>query len=174
MKKAEQVILIGFMGSGKSSIGIKLSYRLKRTLLDTDKQIERKQGKSISEIFAQDGETAFRQMETAYLQELLSTGEQQIISTGGGTPLREENRALLKQLGVVFYLQVSPETVYERLKGDTTRPLLRTKNPMERITELLESRKALYEAAADYVISVDGKSLEDIVEEIANYMEEKR
>jgi len=167
--KQNNIILIGFMGCGKTSVGIKLSYRLKHTFLDTDKQIERKHGKSISEIFAVDGENAFRQMETDFLKELLrKTGSSiQIFSTGGGTPIKEENRELLKQLGTVIYLKVSPDVVYERLKEDTTRPLLQTQNPKARIEELLFAREDAYEAAADIIIEVDSKSLEDIVEEIA-------
>ena len=91
----------------------------------------------------------------------------QIFSTGGGTPIKEENRELLKQLGTVIYLKVSPDVVYERLKEDTTRPLLQTQNPKARIEELLFAREDAYEAAADIIIEVDSKSLEDIVEEIA-------
>ena len=167
-QKKKNLILIGFMGCGKTSVGIKLSYRLQKTFLDTDKQIERKAGKSISEIFAQDGEAAFRQMETDYLGELLEKTDAagQILSVGGGTPVREENRKLLKRLGMVIYLKASPEVIYERLKGDTTRPLLQTNDPMERITELMVAREAAYEAAADFVLLVDGKSLEEIVDEI--------
>ena len=145
-QKKDNIILIGFMGCGKTSVGIKLSYRLKQTFLDTDKQIEKKQGRSIREIFASDGEAAFRQMETECIKELLAgTGNsKQIFSTGGGTPVKEENRELLKRLGTVVYLKVSPEVVYERLKGDTSRPLLQTDNPKGRIEELLGSRKEAY------------------------------
>ena len=167
-QKKNNIVLIGFMGSGKTSVGIKLSYRLKITFLDTDKQIERKQGRSISEIFASDGEDVFRQMETDCIRELIedNTNIMQIFSTGGGTPVREENRELLKRLGTVIYLKVSPEVVYERLKDDTTRPLLQTENPKARIEELLAARKEAYESAADMIIEVDEKSLEEIVDEI--------
>lgn len=167
-QKKNNIVLIGFMGCGKTSVGIKLSYRLKITFLDTDKQIERKQGRSISEIFASDGEAAFRQMETDCIKELIedNTSSMQIFSTGGGTPVREENRELLKKLGTVIYLKVSPDVVYERLKGDTTRPLLQTENPKARIEELLGARKEAYESAADVIVEVDDKSLEEIVDEI--------
>lgn len=172
-QKKKNIILIGFMGCGKTSVGIKLSYRLKRTFLDTDKQIERRQGRSISEIFATDGEPAFRQMETDCLKELIADdgSSMQIFSTGGGTPVKEENRRLLKQLGLVIYLKVSPDVVYERLKTDTTRPLLQTENPRARIEELLMARKDAYESAADVIIEVDDKSLEEIVGEIADLVE---
>lgn len=160
------VILIGFMGSGKSCVGRRLSYRLQRTMLDTDKEIERKQGKAISEIFRDQGETAFRNMETDYLRELLKTCNNQIISSGGGLPLRRENRELLKQIGCVVYLKVTADTVYQRLKNDTTRPLLQGENPRERIAELLSERLPIYESAADVTIEVDGKNFEQILNDI--------
>lgn len=167
-QKKKNLILIGFMGSGKTSVGIKLSYRLQQTFLDTDKQIERKAGKSISQIFAEDGENAFRQMETECLRELLTKNdtEKQIFSVGGGTPVREENRELLKCLGTVVYLKATPAVIYERLKGDTTRPLLQAENPKARIEELMAAREEAYLSAADIVLAVDGKSPEEIVEEL--------
>lgn len=166
-RKRKNLILIGFMGCGKTSVGILLSYRLRRTFLDTDKQIEKLQGRTISTIFEQEGEAAFRQMETDYLKSLLSETEGQIFSTGGGTPVREENRVLLRQLGTVVYLKASPDTVYERIKEDKKRPLLQTENPKERIRELLTERQSYYEDAADVILEVGDKSLEEVVEELA-------
>ena len=107
----DNIILIGFMGCGKSSVGIRLSYRLRRTIIDTDQWIEQKQKKTVSEIFEESGEEAFRCMETECLRELIKTARRQIISVGGGLPMRKENHALLKELGRVFYLKVTPETV---------------------------------------------------------------
>ena len=92
--------------------------------------------------------------------------EREKVSVGGGTPVREENRKLLRQLGTVVYLQISPETVYERLKGDTTRPLLQCENPLEKIRELMESRKEAYESCADIIIAVDLLDMEEILEQI--------
>lgn len=165
--KKDNIILTGFMGCGKSSVGFRLSYHLRRTLLDTDKWIEKKQGMSIAEIFDRYGESAFRQMETDCLKELLQTEDHQIIATGGGLPIREENHELLKQLGCVYYLKVAPEVVYERLKGDTTRPLLQGDNPKAKIEALLKIREPVYEQCADYVIEVSDKTFEEILEEIA-------
>lgn len=162
----QNIILTGFMGSGKTSVGICLSYRLRKILLDTDKEIERRQGKTVSDIFAQDGEEAFRQMETEYLKELLKATESRIVSTGGGMPVREENRTLLKKLGTVVYLQASPETVYERLKEDTTRPLLQNGDAEKKITGLLAKRQDFYESGADMIIRTDDKSIDEIAEEI--------
>lgn len=165
-RKEEHVILIGFMGSGKSSTGVALSYRLQRTVLDTDKLIERQEGRSISEIFRKEGEAYFRERETALLRELKKEKAKHIFSTGGGMPLREENRALLSELGTVVYLSVSPETVYERLKGDTTRPLLQGDNPLQKIKTLLAEREELYRQAADMVIRSDGKNTTQVADEI--------
>ncbi len=161
------VILIGFMGCGKSTIGIKLSYRLRRPLLDTDKMIEKEENRAISDIFATDGEGHFRDLETQCLKKLIQTEKNQIISVGGGLPIREENHTLLKELGTVVYLRAKPETIYERVKYDTTRPLLQGKNPQEKIRILMGQRTAIYEKVADVIIYVDEKDFDTILDEIA-------
>ena len=162
----DNIILIGFMGCGKSSVGIRLSYQLRRTMIDTDKWIEQRQKKTISQIFQESGEEAFRQMETECLKELIRTADRQIISVGGGLPMREENHELLKELGRVFYLKVTPETVYERVKNDTTRPLLQVEDPMEKIRTLMEKRAPVYEACADVILEASDLTLEEITEKI--------
>lgn len=163
-KKREQnnIVLTGFMGSGKTTVGIKLSYLLKRCMEDTDELIERKEGRKIREIFETDGEAAFRDMETELLKELAGKLKNRILSVGGGTPVREENRALLKEIGTVVYLRTKPETVYERLKNDTSRPMLRGADPKERICELLSKRATFYEEGADLIVDVDGMNVEDV------------
>ena len=160
------IILIGFMGSGKSTVGIRLSYLLRMPVVDTDKLIEKRAGKRISDIFAEDGEEAFRRQEQECLYSLMAEKGRKIISTGGGLPLRRENREALKKLGCVVYLKASPETIYERVKNDTARPLLQTEHPEKRIEELLSEREALYASAADIVIEVDGKGFQEIIQEI--------
>lgn len=160
MKK--NVLLIGFMGSGKTTVGLKLSYKLRTPVEDTDKLIEKSAKKTISQIFADEGEEAFREMETDLLEQIAQRNYARIISLGGGTPVREENRTLIKKCGTVFYLRVKPETVYDRLKGDTTRPLLQCENPLERIRELLSKREEAYKACADYVLDVDGLNTDEI------------
>lgn len=162
----DNIILIGFMGCGKTSTGIRLSYRLKRTMIDTDKWIEKKYKMTISDIFDTYGEEAFRRMETECLKELIQTADGQIISVGGGLPLREENRRLLKQLGRVIYLKVTPQTVYLRLKDDTSRPLLKTDEPLERIRSLMEKREPVYESCADMMIEASELSFEEIISQI--------
>lgn len=167
------VILIGFMGSGKTTVGLRLSYRLRRPVIDTDKEIEREEQRTISDIFAMDGEAYFRDRETACLRKLIGSVNNQIISVGGGLPMRKENRALLHELGQVFYLRAKGETIYERVKDDTTRPLLQGGDPLTKIKTLLNERDPYYQAAADVVITVDGKSFEQILNEIEEHVNER-
>lgn len=162
----DNIILIGFMGCGKTTVGVKLSYRLRRTVVDTDKEIEKEEKRAISDIFATDGEEYFRDRETACLRKMLGSMSNQIISVGGGLPLREENRALLRKLGQVFYLRARPETIYERVKHDTTRPLLQGPDPQEKIRTLLTKRDRAYTEAADVIIDVDDKDFGQILCEI--------
>ena len=161
------IILEGFMGSGKTTVSELLADKLELELLDTDQAIEEAEGKSINDIFAKEGEEAFRTMETELIQMVVSEHlREMVISLGGGLPLREENRKLLKKAGKVIYLRTTPETVYERLKGDDTRPLLRCDDPLLRIKELIDARSDKYESAADIIVDTDGKEPEEIVEEI--------
>ena len=160
------IILIGYMGCGKTTLGIKLSYRERVGMLDTDKMIEQKNKKSVAEIFDSEGEAVFRQMETDVLKEIAGYHERYIISVGGGLPMNEENRTLLKELGEVIYLRAKPDTIYGRLKNDTTRPLLRGDNPQEKIKEMIAFRGPIYEKTATSVIDVDGKDFEEILCEI--------
>lgn len=157
------IVLEGIMGCGKSTIGIRLSYKMAMTVVDTDKLIEREQNKSISDIFREDGEEAFRHMETACLKKLCEQSRGQIIALGGGVPMRPENRELLKKLGMVVYLRTRPETVYERVKNDTSRPLLQCSDPLQKIRELTAARAFAYEDAADVTIDTDDMPMEQII-----------
>ena len=121
---------------------------------------------TISRIFETQGEEAFRKMETSVLEDLLKRNDQTVISVGGGLPLRDENRELLRKLGTVVYLQVKPDTVLERLKGDHTRPMLQGGDAGERVRSLLEYRAPLYQKAADLVVDVDDKTVSGIAEKI--------
>lgn len=164
------IVLIGFMGCGKTTVGEKLAERLSYSFLDTDLYIEKREGKTISEIFEQDGEKYFRDTETKSIQELVESTEKTIVSSGGGLPLRTENAKLLQKLGFVIYLKVKKETVLSRLEGDTTRPLLQCEDPAKRVEELLNYRDPIYEVGAHMVVQVDGKSVEEIAQEIVrNY-----
>lgn len=168
MSRNKNVVLIGFMGSGKTTVGLKLSYKMRVVVEDTDKMIEARTGKKISDIFAQEGEAYFRDLETQLLRELSEKKHTRIYSVGGGTPVRPENRELLKKLGRVVYLRIQPETVYERLKDDTTRPLLQCEDPIGRIRELLSERGSAYEECADMIIDVDEQNVDTIIEKIVS------
>lgn len=170
----DNTILIGYMGCGKTTLGIKLSYMERVAMLDTDKMIEQKQNRTITQIFDEDGEAAFRQMETDILKEILDYKDSYIISVGGGLPIKEENQILLKQLGQVIYLRANANTIYERLKNDTTRPLLRGDHPQEKIRQMIAQRGPVYEKAATAIIDVDNKSYEVILDEIQKVIESRR
>ena len=147
------------MGSGKTTLGKWIARHTERTLVDTDREIEAKHGITIREIFETKGEEVFRQMETDYLKELARSGKRDlIISIGGGTPLRKENRALLKKIGTVVYLRASSEELMRRLRYDTRRPLLQGKDGEERkelIEKMLSERDRIYMEAADIVVITD-------------------
>lgn len=162
----KHVILIGFMGAGKTTVGKVLADTMERPLWDTDLLIEEKAGMSISRIFERYGEEEFRRLETETVRTLTSLTEERVVAVGGGLPLREENRRLLRQAGIVVYLRVRPETVLIRLAGDTTRPLLQGENVEEKVEKLLAYRSPIYEEAAHLVLDVDGKSPGRIGKEI--------
>lgn len=162
----KSVVLIGFMGCGKSTMGIRLSYRLQYILEDTDKLIEAGAGMSVREIFAREGEEAFREMETQLLCKLTEKKGPRVYSVGGGTPVRTANRSLLKSLGTVVYLRTRPETVYERLKTDTSRPLLQGEDPLGKIRSLMAEREQAYAETADVILDVDEMSPDQVVESI--------
>ena len=159
------------MGSGKSTYGRLIANKLGCSFIDTDHYIEKKEGRSISVIFSDDGEEYFRDVETDVLKEVLGNNELKVISLGGGTPLRKENRELMKK-GYTIFLKVSAEEAYERLKHDSKRPLLKVADPKGRIAELLEQRDPIYESAADYVLYEEKKSLDDIFLELSKVVKE--
>lgn len=143
------------MGCGKTTVGKLIASLTGYAFADTDEMIEKQEGMSVSGIFAKEGEAAFREMETALLARMADEKTDRcVISTGGGMPVREENRCLFKRLGTVAYLRVKPETVYERVKDDGTRPLLQCENPLERIREMIGIRESAYETA-EFIIDAD-------------------
>lgn len=159
------LFLIGFMGSGKSTVAAALSEALSLSLLDSDACISEALGESIASFFARAGEEAFRERETAFLKGLQES-EPCLISCGGGMALRSENRALMRELGGVIYLTATPDTVFARLAADTTRPLLAGKKSITDIAALMDARAASYEDAATIRIATDGLSPEEIVSEL--------
>lgn len=168
---ADNYVLIGFMGAGKTSVGKLLAKKSGKAFLDTDEMIVKQMNLSINEIFSVYGEEYFRKLETNLLKALCDSAHNSVISVGGGTPVKEENRKYLKKLGSVVYLSITESTVIKRLKGDTTRPLLQgTKQEVkEKVSTLLNSRKEKYEDAANYIVKVDRMNKEEIVEKIMNF-----
>jgi len=149
------IVLVGFMGCGKSSVGRRLAGLTGHRFLDTDELIVEKCGQPISEIFATKGEAAFRDLETAELRELRGVCGI-ILATGGGIVLREENQAILRELGAVAWLDASPDLLFERVSRNQKRPLLQTENPRRTFDALLESRRSIYESAADFRVDSTG------------------
>jgi len=148
--KGVSPVLIGLMGSGKSSIGRRLAKVLKLKLIDLDDAIVQQAGMSIPEIFTARGEEGFRDMETAALRAAL--GKKAVIASGGGIVMREENRALLKGHPPVIWLKASPEFLAERIDGDSNRPLIAGGDTLVRLQQLAETRYPLYEQCADFTL----------------------
>ena len=147
----QNIVLIGFMGSGKTSVGRLIAGRLGFQFLDTDALIVQRAGREIAEIFASEGEERFRELETAAL-ESLAHRERCVIATGGGVVLRERNLELLRALGFVVLLTASEDVIFERVSRNTKRPLLQTANPRETVAALLAARQPAYEAAAQWTL----------------------
>lgn len=156
--------MAGFMGTGKSRIGWELSRRLQLTFVDTDRVIERVSAMRITDIFELYGEEVFRDYETEVVKRCVRLDEV-VVSTGGGTVVRPENRALLKARGPVVVLTASPETVYKRTRRHR-RPMLEVGDPLERIGTLMASRQAAYDEVATFKVSTDGRASAEVVEEI--------
>ena len=166
------IVMVGFMGSGKSSIGRILARRLGYRFIDTDRKIIEREGMEISEIFALHGEEYFRERETDVLRTLHGK-EHCVIATGGGIVLRENNRSLLRDLGFVVGLTANQEVIFERVSRNTKRPLLRTPNPRETIQEMLAARSALYEAAAEFTVDTSLLTHEQVAECILTQSRQK-
>lgn len=162
------IILIGFMGSGKTSVGKRLAEKLHLPFVDTDEQIEQTWKMKITDIFSQYGESYFRNLETETIKKLSEDRNRKVISVGGGLPVQERNQPYLKQMGTVIFLEASKETLVKRLKGDTTRPLLSGGELTERIGTLMQQRKDIYDKVADFHIKTDEKNFDEIVEDIKN------
>jgi shikimate kinase len=166
------IIFTGFMGSGKTTVGEQLAIRQDYLFIDTDDMIAEKEGQAIALIFAVHGEDYFRKLERESLKILAAKHEERmVIATGGGLPLCEENRLLMKQLGTVIYLQASAAVIIDRLKDDQTRPLLNGADPEQKIRKLLTERDPIYRQVADYFIDTDDKSVAQIIDEIIDSLQ---
>ena len=161
------LILEGFMGCGKSAVGRELALRLGTGFIDTDTEIERKQGQSIRHIFDTAGEEAFRQMETAELYGLMLDDTDAVISLGGGTPMRAANLPVIKRLGRTIYLKAPADVLNERLKSGTYgRPMLSGYDLEQRVTELLRSREGRYLDIADAVVEIRDEDVGSVCEKV--------
>lgn len=163
-------VLIGYMGAGKTTVGKALAKATGKQFLDTDDLIVKQMNLSINDIFEKYGEKYFRDLETRLIENLCKSDVKCIISCGGGLPMKEENRPILKELGTVIYLNVNETDIIKRLKGDTSRPLLRGEKEevKKRIHDMIELRDPVYREVADVVIKTGRMKVCDIVEQICN------
>jgi len=152
------------MGTGKSSVGQLVAAQLHFTFLDTDHVIEARAGKTISEIFTEVGEPAFRELEKKVVAELL-TRKKTVISTGGGLPANPDNLVSLKTHSLVVCLWASPEKIWERVRSQTHRPLLNEPDPLAKIRSLLEARSPCYRQA-DVLLNTEMRSLKDVAQQV--------
>jgi len=157
----KNIILTGFMGVGKTSVGLQLAKDLGYTFVDTDTLIEADQNMTITDIFAKFGEPFFREVESKIIHKVMQ-GESQVVSTGGGAVIRDLNREAFRKAGFVVCLMARPEIIFDRIKHETHRPLLQTPDPLAKIKELLDSRAKFY-AQADAVIDTSEKSVENVI-----------
>lgn len=161
----ENVYLVGFMGSGKTSVANRLSQIFGMRKIEMDDVIEGRAGMKISNIFEKMGEESFREQETQVLRDIMQ--DSVVISCGGGTPLRWENRELMRKNGKVIYLTVQPETVLMRIeRGQTSRPVLKGHMNEEYISRIIAERDPVYRSCADLIIATDNKDIEAICKEI--------
>ena len=165
------IILIGPMGSGKTSTGRMLAKEMGYAFADTDEEVTKRTGVSIAYIFDVEGEEGFRKRECLALKECLNDNNT-VLSTGGGIVLSKENRDLLQNRGTVVYLQTSVRSQVERTASSNNRPLLQNKDPEETLEKLMLTRGPLYEEIADIVIMTDNKSLQEMSKEIQRAINE--
>jgi len=163
------IFLVGPMGAGKTSVGRYLAKHLNKHFYDSDEEIEKKMGVSLSWIFDLEGMAGYRQREMKVIGEL-STLKDIVLSTGGGCVETPEVRTILKTHGTVVYMEVSLETQLERLKRDKKRPLLQGENPQEVLIRLWEEREPFYEDIADFIVKTDDRSVRDVCDDILSWL----
>lgn len=161
----KNIVLIGMMGSGKTTVGKLLAEAIGLTFVDTDQLLENKTERKITEIFAQDGEQKFRTLEAEVIDEVTDKVGQ-VIATGGGVVLREENIKKLGKKGTIIFLHASPETLMERLRDDETRPLLQCQEPENKLKEILKFRLPFYRKASRLEIDTNSMKPEEIVHKL--------
>ena len=169
-KRGDAIVLVGFMGAGKSSVGRTLARMTGLPRFDLDELVAARFSLTIAEIFEKHGEEKFRDAETEALRELSGKGAA-VIVTGGGMVLRPENRELLRELGAVIHLSADEETLFARISRRSTRPLLQTTNPRRSVTELLAARLALYREVADTEVDTSSLTHEEVAGRILESIE---
>jgi shikimate kinase len=167
------VILVGMMGSGKSTVGRRLAGVLGLPFVDADKEVESRCGVAIATIFEVEGEAGFRRREAALIDELTRRSGL-VLATGGGAVLLEENRARLRERGLVVYLCASAAELWHRLRHDKVRPLLRTPDPRQRIADLVAQRDPLYRECAHLVVQTGRQPADKVVQEILGAIDRER
>jgi shikimate kinase len=172
-----KIVLVGYRATGKSTLAARLAERWGFEAVDTDDVVEARAGKRIADIFAQDGPAAFRDLEAAVVADLANDPRPMVLATGGGVPLREENRRVLRERGVVVWLTATVETIARRMRLDKTtaarRPALTdAKSPIAEIERVLTAREPIYREVATLSVAVDGKTVDELVEEIADRVPE--
>ena len=163
-RRIVNIALIGFMGTGKTSVGRLVAEQLRFDYLDTDEMIQAATGKTISDIFKTDGEKKFRDWEEQIIEKI-SARTKTVISTGGGLPTNPKNLASLKSHALVACLWASPEKIWERVKNQTHRPLLHDENPQKKIRELLAAREPFYKQA-DVLLNTEVRSLREVAQQV--------
>lgn len=158
------VVLIGMMGAGKSAVGEGLADQLGYDFIDTDKLIVQEAGKSITKIFAEDGEEAFRALEEKVIDKLRGS-RSKVVAVGGGAPMSLSNRAAIASIGTSVYLKASAQELYQRIKNDRTRPLMQVENPRSQMAKLLREREEVF-AKADIVLDTEVLSVDEVVEKL--------
>ena len=170
MKPRDNLILVGMMGAGKSTVGRLLARRLKRSFHDSDRELERRCGVRVAVIFDIEGEAGFRAREAQMLEELCAL-DGVVLATGGGAVLAEENRRRLAACGTVIYLHAHPARLWQRVRHDRDRPLLATPDPQKRIEELYQARDPLYREVADIVLDTGRQSVQTLARDLLSRLE---
>lgn len=166
------IVLIGFMGSGKTQTGKRLAEELGLQFVDVDKKITNEMKMSVSDIFSRFGEVFFRALETRAIKELRALEEPTVISVGGGLPVQEQNHKYLKELGTIVYLKGSVETLKKRLEGDRTRPLLKGADLEGKIRKMLKAREPIYKKLADVTVVTADQPMTELIREIEKKCQE--
>lgn len=168
----KHIVLIGFMGSGKTETGKRLAQEMALPFLDVDKKITSEMRMSVADIFSRFGEVFFRALETKAIKEMAQIEQRTVISVGGGLPMQPQNHKYLKQIGTIVYLKGTTDTLKKRLQGDRTRPLLQGADLEGKIRKMLAEREPVYEKLADITVVTADQSFGQLIREIREKLEE--